>query len=227
MTRKTVVWISVALLVTITLVYRDKINEANHRFYALFSIYEAKNDLAFFRLLERPPSFLSLAETLEELSAVSDKEDPSEIQAIIERGKVQANAQDEHISLLIEFSDSYSSHERTEASKKLSNYTKQQEQEEIYMIHNRTEVGDVMYFVSGQYWKAKPKLISQNTKDTLASIAKELRSMEKTFATFVDYYERYYGWDDMEAAYKKQFLNQLKPHLTNFETIQNGLENYK
>jgi hypothetical protein len=101
----------------------------------------------------------------------------------------------------------------------------QQEQEDVYMLHRRTEVGDVMYFISGHYWKVKPKLISQNTKDTLALLAKELRSMEKTFASFKDY-NRYYGLDDMEAAYKKQFLNLLKPHLTKLETIENGLQNY-
>ena len=225
MTAKRIIWISVAIILTLTLIYRDKINEANLRFNLMSSMYEAKNDLAFFSLLDKTPSFFPLAETLEQLSVVSNEEDPAKIQAIIERAKVQANAVDGHVSLLIQFSDSYSNHEKPETSKEFIDSTTQQEQEDVYMLHRRTEVGDVMYFISGRYWKAKPKLISPNTKDTLTLLEKELRSMEKTFASFKDY-NRYYGSDDMEAAYKKQFLNQLKPHLTKLETIENGLQNY-
>ncbi|WP_199615141.1 hypothetical protein [Paenibacillus alkalitolerans] len=87
MTAKRIIWISAAIILTVTLIYRDKINEANHRFNVLSSKYEAKNDLAFFSFLDQTPSFLPLAETLEELSAVSDDEDPAKIQVIIERAK--------------------------------------------------------------------------------------------------------------------------------------------
>ncbi|WP_199615140.1 hypothetical protein [Paenibacillus alkalitolerans] len=133
---------------------------------------------------------------------------------------------DKHISLLITFSDSYTNLEKPGTSEGFIDLTAQQEQEDVYMLHFRTEVGNVMYFVSGRYWKAKPKLISQNTKDTLALLAEELRSMEKTFASFQEYYDRYYGWNDMETVAKKGFLNQFKPHLTRLESIQDGLQNY-
>jgi hypothetical protein len=83
----------------------------------------------------------------------------------------------------------------------------------------------VIYSVSGTYWKAQPKLIDKETKTTLATIAKEIRSMEKTIIELkesVRFADSHEGYDE---SLKNQLLDKFRIHLEKLKILQDEFLN--
>jgi hypothetical protein len=183
-----------------------------------------KNNFAFLTFLKQTPSFIPFAHTLETISTVSDKENPARVQQLIEQAKSQSEEWEEYIWTLIEFSDDYTNNPDPMPLINESVGTSEKQREMLELTFH-ARIWRVIYSVSGTYWKAQPKLIDKETKTTLATIAKEIRSMEKTIielkesARFADSHE---GYDE---SLKNQLLDKFRIHLEKLKILQDEFLN--
>ncbi|MCG7376334.1 hypothetical protein MH215_04970 [Paenibacillus sp. ACRSA] len=214
-------WIFIAILIPILVIvyYEHRLNEAKANEDVLMELYQSKNNSGYITLLKDGHSFKPLAQTLEELSQVTNQVPPAKVQKLLDQAKVQAKDATQYLTTLIEFSDNYIS---TSKPRYMIEYDHSvmtsAKQKEVYQLAYGSGLYGLMYGISHHYWKDKPKLIPQATQTALASIAKELRALDKTLASYKTSTDHQLQWGDERSMeqLKSIILNEMRPH---FEKI--------
>lgn len=219
-------WVCLAIVLIITLIFQYQLNKAEEHVNTIKERYQEKNDFAFLTFLDHTPSFIPLAETLEAISVVDDKEDPANVQQLIEMAKELSDHWYEHILLLIEFSDDYSNDADPQVMINYSIMTSKK-QEDMFLLAFKSNIWRVIYNVSARYWKVKPKLIDKKTRTTLTSIAKEVRLLETTIVSLREMSEIANNHEGYVEVVKRQLLDNLRPHLEKLKIIQDDFAGSK
>lgn len=214
-------WLFAAILLFIIGFFNYRYNTAKEQTDNLKELYQVKNNRGFLTLLRQGHSYIPLAETIEKISKVSDQEDPAKVQKLIELAKTRSKEADQYLATLIEFSDSYVS---DSDPRFMANHTvmTSKNQEDMFMLALQADIFMTMYEVSYNYWKDQPKLIPQDTKRMLVSIANELRSLDETLQSFKDRAVYNMEWGDFASTEQiKDFtLREIKPHLEKLVEIK-------
>ncbi len=207
------VWIFVVLILILIGFYNYQLNTAREESENLKKLYQAKNNSGFLTLLRQGHSVIPLAETLEKISKVTDQEDPAKVQKFIERAKSQADEATQFLITLVEFSDNYVNDSTPQFMVNQTVMTSK-EQEDLFILAMQADVFRIMYEVSYSYWKDKPKQIPQKTKNTLASIAKELQAMDVTLLQFKEKAAHEMVWGQFATTEQLKILTMrtMKPH---------------
>lgn len=217
--------IFIAILVIVFFYYEHRLNEAKANEDILMELYQSKNNSGYITLLKEGPSFKPMAQTLEELSQVTNQEAPAKVQKLLEQAKVQAKDATQYLTTLIEFSDDYIS---TSKPRYMSDYSvmTSAKQEEVYQLAYGSGLYGLMYGISHHYWKDKPKLIPQATQTALASIAKELRALDKTLSSYKRGVDHQLQWGDERSMeqLKSIILNEVKPHFEKIEELKDEIK---
>lgn len=222
------VWLWIAIVAAITLLMGYELRKAEERLTHVKSLYRNKNDVAFLFLLKKTPSYVPLADTLEALSEVDDKEDPAEVQQRIEKAKELSDNWFQDILVLIEFSDDYTidADPQYMLNYSIMNSTKQND---MFVLAYQANIRRVAHKISYDFWKVKPKRIPRETRNTLRLLAEEVRLLDDTLAGLRETAARTGFRPELEPMYdeslKKQLLDQLKPHLERLKTIQENFLN--
>jgi hypothetical protein len=221
--------ISIIFLVT-SLLMRYEHRKTEERLNNVKSLYQIKNDLAFLTFLKQTPSYIPLAETLEAINLVDDTEDPAEVQKLIEKAKELSDSLNQDMMLLIEFSDDYTTNADPQY---MVNYSvmNTKKQDDMFILAFQANIWRVVYTVSYDYWKAKPKQISKETRKTLKLIANQVRLLDETLIALKDTAAQVESMIEFDPKYdeglKRQLLDELKPHLEKLKKIQDGFVNEK
>jgi len=194
--------------------YNYRLHAAREQTENLKKLYQTKNDSGFLTLLREGHLYISLAETLENISKVTDQEDPAKVQKLIELAKSQADEADYFLGTLIEFSDNYVNDIDPQFMVNQTVMTSKK-QEDMYILASQANVYMTMYQVSYNYWKDKPKQIPHETKEMLHSMAKELRALDDTLQEFKEkaVYTIKWGEFSTKEQIKDFTLRAIKPHL--------------
>lgn len=209
--------ILVVLLCINAVVYK----QLDEKYNNLKSLYQQKNDAAFLYLVKHASSALPLAETLETISQTKENEVPAKVQQLIDKAKKQAEEMDDQLLTLIEFSDDYSGNPDPKLSINNTVMTSD-EQRDMFVLAFQASAWRPIHNISYTYWKSKPKLINDRTRETLLSLAIELRALDKTIASFKESTSSITPENYVFHA-KAELLKQLKPHLEKLKKIQNEL----
>lgn len=208
------VWICVVVLLVLMGFYNYQLHAARVQTNNLKKLYQTKNDSGFLTLLREGHSYIPLAESLENISKVTDEEDPAKVQKLIDLAKSQADEADYYLRTLIQFSDSYVNDVNPQfmVNQTVMNSKKQ---EELYLLASQAGVFMPMYEISYNYWKDKPKQISPKTKEMLHSMAKELRALDDTLQEFKEKAVYTMEWGEFSDKEQIKDLTQraIKPHL--------------
>lgn len=217
------IWVCIVSLLIISLFLNNEIREREERLNKVKSLYQIKNDFAFLTFLKRTPSYIPLAETLESISKVKDTEDPAKVQKLIEKAKTESERLNQDMLFLIEFSDDYT----VNADPKfMINYSvmNTHKQNDMFLLAFQSNIWGMAYTTSYEYWKAKPKVISKETKNTLNLIAAEVRLLNKTMVGLKERTSQLEHMVEFEPMYdeslKKALLDELKPHLERLRKIK-------
>ncbi|QYR22310.1 hypothetical protein KZ483_04765 [Paenibacillus sp. sptzw28] len=212
-------WFSIVIVLMTIWIYQEKLNEVEEHARTIKLLYQEKNDTAFITLLQQTPSFLPFAQTMEAISTSSEKENPARIQQQIERAKSQSKEWEARIWTLIEFSDDHTNNPDPLPMLNHSVGTSEKQNKMLELTFH-ARIWRVVYSVSGTYWKAKPKLIDEESRTTLTAIANELRSMEKTINTLKESADFMQTHEDYDETIKKQLIDQFGRHLEKLIKIQ-------
>lgn len=188
---------------------------SDEKYNELKSFYQQKNDSAFLYLKNHASSAIPLAETLETISLTKENEVPAKVQQLIERAKTQTDEMDEQLLAFIEFSEDYS--DNTDPKLLINNTVMNSDKQgEMFTLAYEGSIWNLIYSISYDYWKTKPKLINDRTRETLLLVATELRKLDKTIMYFKESGPSFTVRNFEKAA----LLNSLKPHLEKLDTIQ-------
>lgn len=222
MSKKSYVIVFIILLGVITMiytrVYKDAEIKYNEKYNKLEQMYQTKNDSGFLYLLKHPISPIPLADTLETLSKTEEDERPAKVQDLIETAKTQAEEIDEQLWMFVNFSDTFSEKEEGE----IINYVYYENIDLFLLVNDPT--GDPLYSISYRYWKSKPKLLDEYTREYLLTLAAELRSLDRTFTELKDssHTQNLIFSDQLKGA-KFELLDKLKPHLIKIKGMNEKL----
>ncbi|MCI1775824.1 MAG: hypothetical protein LKI04_17540 [Paenibacillus lautus] len=206
-------------------VYRHLDNQASVKYNSLHSLYQLKSDSAFAYLVKHASETIPLADTLMAISESKENENPAKIRQWIDKAKIQAEDFDEQLLTIIEFSDTFTN----DAVPKLSvNNTAMttENQQDMFILAFQARTWRPLYQISYSYWKSDPKTIDAKTRETLRSLANELRSLNQTITSFKDDAHHMFFQDQIES-YKAEMLRQLKPHLERLNKIQDDFTGQK
>ncbi|WP_186323668.1 hypothetical protein [Paenibacillus xylanexedens] len=219
-------WVFVAILIVVFFYYEHRLNVAQKNEDVLMELYQSKNNSGYITFLKEGHSFKPLAHTLEELSQVTNEVQPAKVQKLLDQAKVQGKDATQYLTTLIEFSDDYIS---TSKPRYMYEYDysvmTSAKQEEVYQLAYRSDLYGLMYGISYHYWKDKPKLIPQETKTVLASIAKELHALDETLSFYKTSADRQLQWGDERSMeqLKSIILNEVKLHFNKIVEIKSEM----
>lgn len=199
-------------------VYRHLENQASVRYNSLHSLYQLKNDSAFAYLVKHASETIPLADTLMAISESKENEDPAKIRQWIDKAKIQAEEIDEQLLTIIEFSDAFTNNAVPKLSVNNTAMTTDNQQD-MFILAFQARTWRPLYQISYSYWKSNPKSIDAKTRETLRSLATELRALNQTIMSFKDDAHHMFFEDQIES-HKAEMLRQLKPHLERLKKIQ-------
>ena len=204
----------VAILIVVFFYYEHRLNVAQKNEDALMELYQSKNNSGYITLLKEGHSFKPLAQTLEELSQVTNQVPRAKVQKLLDQA-------------LIEFSDDYIS---TSKPRYMIEYDHSvmtsAKQKEVYQLAFRSDLYALIYETSYRYWKDKPKLIPQETQTALALIAKELGALDDTLSSYKSSADRQLQWGDERSLeqLKSIILNEVKSHSQKIVKIKSEID---
>ena len=217
----------VAILIVVFFYYEHRLNVAQKNEDVLMELYQSKNNSGYITLLKEGHSFKPLAQTLEELSQVTNQVPPAKVQKLLDQAKVQAMDATQYLTTLIEFSDDYIS---TSKPRYMIEYDHSvmtsAKQKEVYQLAFRSDLYALIYETSYRYWKDKPKLIPQETQTALALIAKELGALDDTLSSYKSSADRQLQWGDERSLeqLKSIILNEVKSHSQKIVKIKSEID---
>lgn len=219
------VWPYALIILVIVRIYDHRLNEAKEQTEKVNKLYQAKIDSGFLTLLKGGYSLMPLAQTIEKISKVSDQEDPAQVQKLIEMAKTQSEDATHYLETIIEFSDNYA---MDSVPQVMVNYTvmTSKKQEDMYYLAHQADLYWLMRGISYHYWKDKPKIISKDTRNTLASATKGLKALDSTLLSFKDDASHAIEWGDSReiGQIKDLFLHEIKPHLEQLIKIKSEIK---
>lgn len=198
--------------------YRHLENQSSVKFNDLYSLYQQKNDSAFVYLVKHASETIPFADTLMAISESKENEDPAKIRQLIDKAKIQAEEIDEQLLTIIEFSDTFRNSAVPQLSVKNTAMTTDMQQDMFYLA-TQARTWPPLYHISYLYWKSNPKTINAKTRETLRSLATELRALNETITSIKDDAHHMFFQDQIES-HKAEILRQLKPHLKRMKKIQ-------
>lgn len=217
--------ILIIIIVINVAVYRHLENQASVRYNSLHSLYQLKNDSAFAYLVKHASETIPLADTLMAISESKENEDPAKIRQWIDKAKIQAEEIDEQLLTIIEFSDAFPNNAVPKLSVNNTAMTTDNQQD-MFILAFQARTWRPLYQISYSYWKSNPKTMDAKTRETLRSLATELRALNQTIMSFKDDAQHMFFEDQIES-YKAEMLRQLKPHLERLKKIQDDFTGQK
>ncbi|NIK68393.1 MULTISPECIES: hypothetical protein [unclassified Paenibacillus] len=217
--------IFIILVVVGTFSYNHLNNKWEDKYNHLKTLYQQKNDSGYIYIVTHASSAIPLAETLEKISASKEDEDPAKIQNLIYQAQDQAEAINEQLLTIIEFSDGFSKDSVPEISINQTVMTTET-QKDMFILAFQADVWIPLHNISYNYWKTKPKLINDETRKTLSALATELRALDQTITAYKDVAAEM-AFREQTPYPKSPLLNQLKPHLEKLKSIQNNMYKQK
>jgi hypothetical protein len=206
-------------------VYRHLEIQSSVKYNSLKSLYQLKNNSAFAYLVKHASSTIPLADTLMAISESKENEEPAKIRQLIDKAKIQAEEIDEQLSTFIEFSDIYTNNAVPKLSVNNTAMTTDK-QHDMFILAFEAEIWRPLYNISYSYWKSNPKTIDTRTRETLRSLATELRELNKTIMSFKNDSQRM-AFQEQVEPFKAEMLRQLKPHLEKLKKIQDDFSGHK
>lgn len=198
--------------------YRHLENQSSVKYNDLYSLYQQKNDSAFVYSVKHASETNPFADTLMAISESKENEDPAKIRQLIDRAKIQAEEIDELLLTIIEFSDTFRNNAVPQLSVNNAAMTTDMQQDMFYLA-TQARTWPPLYHISYLYWKSNPKTIDAKTRETLRSLATELRALNETITSIKGDAHHMFFQDQIES-HKEEILRQLKPHLKRMKKIQ-------
>lgn len=205
--------------------YRHLENQASVKYNSLHSLYQLKSDSAFAYLVKHASETTPLADTLMAICESKENENPAKIRQWIDKAKIQAEDIDEQLLTIVEFSDNFTNDAVPKLSVNNTSMTTDT-QEDLFILAFQARTWRPLYQISYSYWKSNPKTIDAKTRETLRSLATELRALNQTIMSFKDDAHHMFFEDQIES-YKAEMLRQLKPHLERLKKIQDDFTGQK
>ncbi|RUS45439.1 hypothetical protein [Cohnella sp. AR92] len=185
---------------------------------------QALNGESFLRLLERSPSFLPLAEQIDDLRNVPNGQSPTRVVKLIEQVKASSFEMEEELSVLIS---------RTGSGESDPDKRMEERNAALSLAYGGNPLS-VVTSLSFQYWKSDPKELSELALYHLGLMAKEIRLMDKDLDKLRHYVnealqeprlkEDSYRMSGYAIMNENEFLKTILVHLKKIAVISDNYQ---